>query len=141
MANRKIDIRITDEEVNEWKAEMADIEKQIEQLQVKKQKLGQKLELVNLIIKDNDSGTDLLTDVPSNEANTKKPAIVMTLLRETGGYMSPLQIKQALKKRGEAEEDWQPKYVYVHQILSRLVSQGKVVRGKTNRKYKLADAI
>jgi hypothetical protein len=137
-----VDIRITDEEISEWKAEIADIDDQILLLQSRKGGLSKKLELVELITKDAPSGPELpIQENLSTESGAKKPAIVLSILRESGGYMSPLQIKEVLKSRGEKEKEWQPKYIYVHQVLSRLVLQGKVIKGKTNHKYKIASAI
>jgi len=125
-----LDIRITDDDVKEWRAQREDLKKRIEEL-------DRKLEFVELFTKNSESAhSDTLPGIDAGFSEMNKPDKILAILRDRNEYMSPREIKEALHEQGETEDEWANKYVYVHQVLKRLVDQGKIRKGTANKKYR-----
>ena len=127
-----VDIRITDDDVREWQVRKLELEIELGDL-------TRKLELVSLMGHKNGSAgeQDLPAINSSREAPTTKAAILLSILEEKNRFMSPQEIKDSLIERGESEDKWGLKYIYVHQYLKRFKDKGTIIRGQTNKKYRI----
>lgn len=128
-----LDIRITDDDVREWRAKAADLEEQL-------QALRRKLELVDLCSKDGaTSHSPELPGIGAATTNISRAETILSVMREKNRFLTPLEIKDALRVRGETETVWNKDFVGVHSVMQRLKQQGKIVKAKTSKKYRLPE--
>lgn len=119
-------LTITETDIEGWKARKEEIEKEIKQLNREFNEIERKLEVVNLLTKEE----------PGRAKPGYKLALILGILRQKQRYLAPQEIKEILIERGIPEEEWGPKYVYVHQVLSRLQKKGWVKKSPNGHKYK-----
>ena len=124
-----INIRITDEDVLEWRGQRVKLQEQLTEL-------DRKLELVDLLAKSN--GSNATPDLPAlrDFSALDKYGKILCILKNENNYMSPKEIKNSLRQHEETSEVWGKDLGYVHQVLKRLKDQGRVNYGR-NKKYRL----
>lgn len=132
-----VDIRITDQDIAAWKAEK-------EELEAKLAEVKRRLEAVKLLTEGQigDQTLDLPERV-STETGFDKSEVLLALIEERDRYMSPREMRELLRERGETEETWREGFLYVYQVLKRLADKGRVcggkIKGTNDRKYKITD--
>lgn len=119
-------IKITDAQIRAWEREKSMLKGQLEVVE-------QKLAFVYQFSGEQEGSAE--SDGPLNRPPSQKGDTIIAILREVGGYMAPIEIKDIMRERNTPGK-WGKKHLYVHQIIRQEVRMGRIEKHESENKYR-----